>query len=503
MRLLDARPDNASARGCILRFAYAVVAPLLGLCLAAGSLRAAPSRAEPTPEHLSQSQLEVRGPEAASHIGYGVNPDGDPARPEIGAMGFDWTKVWWGPDWRMPYRVLRRIDVNVLLAGDIEGHAQAIGNEAYLKADYIEAWEIGNEVNLGASFGWNAPPDAATYTQMLCAIYEKIHEADPSVIVVSAGLAPVGRIPFTYGGHQGYCAPGLEWCGGWYQDEREYLREMLAAGAGQCFDALGYHPYGFLAPYDAAPGSWDCGPNDFCFRGVEPIRHIMVNEFGVDKPIWATEFGWIIDPADVGQGHCLSHHSMGGFLWMLVSEQKQAENLVGAYQYANAHYPWMGAMLLFNYGFADTHGCNQMSFFDIKGRQAYTDLTDMVEQVVPAQPVWSQGIHMLEQGDTRVRGGELTVNNRSPEPIDWSASLLSSSFPITLTETSGSYRETLPYTADPTGLGLGTHTATVATTSTVRIPVPIADGIQNVEVSLIVVEELFSAYLPLVARSYH
>jgi hypothetical protein len=493
----------AGRRGS-LRLGAAALAVALGLCLTAASLRAAGriDAAHPSEAGSDGDGVKGQSAESAAHIGYGVNPysAGDS---RIGAMGFDWTKVWTGPGYRLPYRVLRRIDVNVLLAGDIEGHAQGIGNEAYLQADNIEAWEIGNEVNLGAEFGWRAPPDAATYTQMLCAIYEKIHQADPSVIVVSAGLAPVGRIPFTYSGHQGYCAPGLSWCGGWYQDEREYLREMLAAGAGNCFDALGYHPYGFLAPYDAAPGSWECGVNDFCFRGVEAIREIMVNEYGVDKPIWATEFGWIVKPEDAGRPDCVEDPSLDGFNWMTVTLEVQKQNLLGAYEYAEANYPWMGAMLLFNLGFSDHHGCNQMSFFDIKNRPAESALTGMDKNTVPAQPVWSQGVHMVEQGDPGIRSGNLRVRNLSPEPIDWAASLVSSPFPITVTETSGSYKEVLGYTADPSGLALGTHTATFATTATVRIPVPIIDGSQDVEVSILVVEEIFSAYLPLVARSYH
>jgi hypothetical protein len=498
---LRSEPRNkaASKRGRVPRFASAALALVLGLCLAAGSLHAAGAGDEPEPVQAASGE---RSPQSAPHIGYGVNPTnyGDPA---IAAMGFDWTKVWAGPGGRLPYRVLRRIDVNYLLAGDIEGHAQGIGNEAYLQAENIEAWEIGNEVNLGAEFGWGTAPDAALYTQMLCAIYEKIKAADPSVVVVSAGLAPVGRVPFEYNGHQGYCAPGLEWCGGWYQDEREYLREMLDAGAANCFDAVGYHPYGFLAPYDAAPGSWECGVNDFCFRGVEAIRDILYNEYGVDKPIWATEFGWIIDPVDLNEGDCLNDPSMGGFLWMLVSEQQQADNLVGAYEYANAHYPWMGAMLLFNYGFSDVHGCNQMSFFDIKGRQAQTDLTSMAEEIVPAQPLWSgRRVWLLEVGDSRQLSSTLTVRNVSPEPMNWTGSLVSSSFPITLETTSGACPDTLPYVADSTGLEVGRHTATVATTATVGIPVPISDPVQNVEVSIFVVEEIFAAYLPLVVRSY-
>jgi hypothetical protein len=502
----EARVKSASGRGRALRFAAAAAALALGFCLAGGSLRASRGSGEAERAAAGGGQ---RGPQSTPHIGYGVNPVnyGDPG---IGNMGFDWTKVWTGPDLRLPYRVLRREGVQPstfdIWAGWDGGRGWLgwISDEARNRADWIEAWEIGNEVNLGAEFGWGAPPDAAAYTGLLCLAYERIKAGDPTAIVVSAGLAPVGRIPFTYNGHQGYCAPGVGWCGsGYYQDEREYLREMLDAGAANCFDALGYHPYGFAAPYDAAPGSWQCGANDFCFRGVEVIRDIMVNEYGVDKPIWATEFGWIVDPESVDTPYCPDGDpSWDGFVWMFVSPQFQASNLVGAYQYAEANYPWMGPMFVFNYGFSEVRGCNQMSFFDIKGRPAETELITMTEEIVPARPVWSGGLLMVEQGETRIRSGMLRVRNLSPEPIYWTASLISSGFPITLAETGGSYRDVLPFTADPSGLGLGTHAATVAVTVTTSIPVPVANAVQSAEVAIVVVEEIFSAYLPLVARSY-
>jgi len=292
--------------------------------------------------------------------------------PAIGEMGLEWMKLFGGPDHRFPYRVLRRIDVNYRLAGSIDSVAFQIGREAAERAEYIDAWEIGNEVNLGASFGWDAPPDAALYTEMLCATYEQIKARYPEVIVVSAGLAPTGRVPAEWEGHKGYCAPGLDGCLGYYQDDHEFLREMLDSGAADCFDALGYHPYGFGAPYDAAPGSAACGGDNFCFRGVEEIRRIMVEEYGVDKPIWVTEFGWIVDPRaeEVGRPECWDDPSIAQFHWQVVSPGEQADNIRGALQWAEDNYPWMGPMFLFNYGFYDSGSCNHMVFFDIQGLPA-------------------------------------------------------------------------------------------------------------------------------------
>jgi len=321
-----------------------------------------PPEPSPTPCSGTPIRFELGG------VNYPVSsPD-----PAIEEMGLSWIKVFSGPDHRFPYQVLRRVDINYRFVGSAQALAQGLGNEAYEKADYIDAWEAGNEVNLGAPFGWDAAPDARAYTELLCAVYPAIKGADPGVIVVSAGLAPTGRVAAEWEGHRGYCAPGLDGCMGYYQDDHEYLREMLDNGAGECFDALGYHPYGFGAPYDSPPGSEACGGDAFCFRGVEEIRRIMVEEYGVDKPIWATEFGWMVDPRDpdVGRAECWEDESIQQFHWQVVSPVDQALNVRGALEYAEENYPWMGPMFLFNYGFYDGSSCDHMGFFDIRGLPA-------------------------------------------------------------------------------------------------------------------------------------
>ena len=444
--------------------------------------------------------------QSSPHLGFGVNPT-NPAHAGIGQMGFDWTKSF-HTGGCTGYRNLVRIDVHADTLNDLAGWGANLYNLALANAGCVEAWEIGNEPNIDASFAWNGPPNAADYTRVLCEAYRRIKAADPSAIVVSAGLAPVGRIPFTWNGHKGYCAPGVSWCSGYYQDEREFTREMLQAGAATCFDAFGYHPYGYAAPYDAPPIEDDptspCGANDFCFRGVEKIREILYEEFGVDEPIWATEFGWIVDPRQVGRSECWDDPSMQQFQWMVVSPEEQATNLVGAFQWAEEHYPWMGAMFVFNYGFYSDTSCDQKGFFDIKGRPAEQALTAMAKNIVPSRPTWSgPGFSLVEEGQTRPAHGSARLHNLSPENLDWSAAVLSSPFPITLTVASGSDRTPLALEADPRGLGLGIYTATLQVT--------ISNDVQNVSVeppsqtlyyAIRVVEEVFDLYLPLTNRSY-
>ena len=443
---------------------------------------------------------------ADPHLGYGVN-GWDAGDAGIGVMGFDWTKVFGAVWYRLPYRVLRRVDVNASTLNDLEGWGNWLEGEAAAQAPYIEAWEIGNEPNLDASYGWQAPPNAADYTRVLCEAYRRIKRADPTAIVVSAGLAVTGRVPFTWNGHKGYCAPGLSWCPSYYQDEREFLREMLQAGAADCFDALGFHPYGFAAPATASPGSSECGPNDFCFRTVEVVRQIMVDEFGVDKPIWATEFGWLVDPRQVGESACWDHPSFKGRQWQAVSPDQQAQYLRDAFVYAEVNYPWMGGMFVFNYGFSSgMSGCDQMRFYDIKGRPAEAALTAMAKNKVPARPAWPSSVTLLSDVDApgTVRGA-FRVQSQTPDPLTWSVvSVSSPHFSLTFDQTTGAGRDALAFTVDSAGLSTGVYTATVQVEARPSPPldkaVPVEGATKTVEVVLRVVEEVYRTALPLVSR---
>jgi len=195
---------------------------------------------------------------------------------------------------------------------------------------------------------------------------------------------------------------------------------------------------------------------------------------------------------------------MQQFQWMVVTPEEQANNLVGAFQWAEEHYPWMGAMFVFNYGFYSDSSCNQMGFFDIKGRPAEQALAAMAKNIVPSLPIWSgPGFYLVEEGQTRPAYGSADLHNLSPETLYWNASVVSSPFPITITVASGSDRTALMLQADPSGLGLGTYTATLqATVSNDVRNVPVEPSSQTLYYTIRVIEEVFEIYLPIVNRSY-
>ena len=319
--------------------------------------------------------------QAATNLRYGIGV-AEPDATAVLRMGFDWMAVYELPKQRYPVNVLYRVPLNHWSAKSLDFwdiyqfeydlHYQLTGYE-----DRIEAYEIGNEVNLYLN-GWDAPPNAHDYVKLLCSAARTIKSLDPTAIIVSAGLSPVGRLAGNWQGHTGHNQTA--------QDEREYLKEFLSEGGNECVDAIGYHPAGFSANFDAEPDVNGGTPesncqNGFCFRGVEKIHELLVNQGYPNKPIWATEVGWIAQPEDAT---CLNDYSWAGRDWQRVSRQKQAENLVGAFEYAKKNWDWLEAIFVFNLNFSEAnyyHGCEQMRYYSVLGKDAYQSLSELRPQM--------------------------------------------------------------------------------------------------------------------------
>jgi hypothetical protein len=183
----------------------------------------------------------------------------------------------------------------------------------------IAAYQVWNEPNLSREWG-EQPPDPLTYTELLKVCYEGIKVADPTAIVISAGLAPTGTYTETA------------------MPDTMFLQRTYDAGAASFFDVLGINAPGFRASPEVSPdeaaitqeygrGRW------FTFRHVEDMRAIMVANGDGNKQIAILEMGWTLD-----QVH-------PDYSWFAVDEQMQADYLVRAYQYAAEHWqPWVGLM---------------------------------------------------------------------------------------------------------------------------------------------------------------
>jgi len=243
---------------------------------------------------------------------------------------------------------------------------QAMEGIARRGAGRVAAYQIFNEPNLNYEWGADAvdASAAARYAVLLNAAYTGIKAGDPNATVVSAGTA------------NGSTSPSM--------NDLDYLRAFYAAGARGSFDALGTHPYGG----NTAPESTTCGGT--CFRRAELQRQIMVEHGDSATPMWATEVGWLHE----------SSYDMGPYFeWQEVTAEQQADYLVRAFQFAEANWPWMGPMFVFNHDHSTAMWCagpcypptSSVHWFSVLNpdrtpRPAYTALANMPKTSTPTSP---------------------------------------------------------------------------------------------------------------------
>jgi hypothetical protein len=273
--------------------------------------------------------------------------------------GFTWVKQWFAwrdiegagkgqYDWSTADRIvsgaeefglklIARVDHEPTWAGpppsNINAFVDFLTAMATRYRGRIQAYQIWNEPNLAREWG-NKPPNAAEYTQMLKAAYQAIKKADPNALVISAGMAPT-----------------TEWSQRAVPDT-QFIQSMYNAGAKPYFDLLGAHGAGYKAPPEMDPGQVATDPNYYnvgdvncpgdacriyCFRHVEDLRQIMVDNGDAKKRVVVLEFGWTRD-----------ERPDSPYAWHRVEDQfVQGDYMVRAYQYAKEHWqPWIAVMSL-------------------------------------------------------------------------------------------------------------------------------------------------------------
>jgi hypothetical protein len=221
----------------------------------------------------------------------------------------------------------------------------------------VAAIEVWNEPNLDREWG-NQPisrQSAADYVRLLNGAYQAAKAADPSVVVLSAGLSPTGVTD----AHSA--------------DDVEYLEWLYEAGlkGGVSYDALGAHANTQAPDVASGPGSLPgFGHPSFYFRRVEQLREVQVKHGDADRQIWLLEFGWTSDTV----------HPQ--YKWFAVSEPKKAQNIVSAFVYARQHWtPWIGVMTVWNLPDPTWTAEREELWWSITApdgspRDAYTRLTD-------------------------------------------------------------------------------------------------------------------------------
>lgn len=253
-------------------------------------------------------------------------------------------------EWTEPDRIVKAIkDSNLRIVARIDGHpgwsrAQGIFPDdgppdrlsdftdflSALASRYkgrIDAYEIWNEPNLAREWG-RRPPNAAEYVQLLKASYDTIKRADSQALVITAGLSPTTDVSANA------------------RSDVMYLREMYAAGVKGSFDLLGVHGAGFKAAPETDPAVVANDPsltnNDpssaelrraYCFRHVEDLRQIMVDQGDADHKIAVLEMGWTSDM-----------RPNSPYRWHAVTEEEKADYLRRAFIYARENWSWSAFM---------------------------------------------------------------------------------------------------------------------------------------------------------------
>ncbi len=212
---------------------------------------------------------------------------------------------------------------------DFVNYARAVATRYKGQIHYFQVW---NEPNLTREWG-DRPPDPIGYTDLLCRTYKALKAVDPSIVVLSATLAPTIDISDLA------------------LSDLMYLQRMYDAGAGLCFDILGAQGYGLRS----GPTDHRSRPTDINFSHVTWVRDTMVANGDAAKPIWITEMAWNPVPNDPTIIQWQD--------WGQVTDEQDARYAVEAYQRTRAEWPWVGVACYWYFKRASDNEKNQASYY--------------------------------------------------------------------------------------------------------------------------------------------
>ncbi|MFQ6014570.1 MAG: hypothetical protein ACE5NP_03910 [Anaerolineae bacterium] len=244
----------------------------------------------------------------------------------------------------------------------------------------IKYYQIWNEPNIYPEWG-EQPVNAAEYTALLKVGYTRAKEADPEVVILSASLAPTIEL------------------GPRDMNDFIFLQQMYDAGAKDYFDILSIQDYGLWS----GPGDRRMRPRVLNFSRPVYIREIMVANDDEHKPIWASEVGWNAIPFD--------HPAYPQF--GRVSDEQLARYAVGAYQRAQADWPWMGVLNFWFFKRATDLEREQPFYYF---RMVEPDFTPMpvyqaMKEYAHQKPVVFIGYHQEDHWALHYQGGWRSVKD--------------------------------------------------------------------------------------------
>ncbi len=188
---------------------------------------------------------------------------------------------------------------------DFVDFATAVAGRYQGRIRYYQIW---NEPNGNGEWGHHQPVNPEQYASFLCLAYDAIKAVDPQAVVLAGALTPTVEL-----------SPANV-------NDLVFLQRMYNAGAGRCFDVMSAQGYGLWS------GAQDqrLRPTVINFPHHLFIRDVMVRHGDAEKPIWISEMGWNVAPADI-----YPHFGR-------VTEAQQAQYAIEAYQRTQAEWPWVG-----------------------------------------------------------------------------------------------------------------------------------------------------------------
>ena len=238
---------------------------------------------------------------------------------------------------------------------------------------HIQIW---NEPNIYPEWGEEAV-DPEAYTELLKVGYARAKEADPNIVVVSAGLAPTLEM------------------GPRNLSDLVFLERMYQAGARSYFDVLAVMGYGLWT----GPTDRRLSPDRTNFSRPQLIRHIMVEHGDEAKPVWIMEMGWNAAPPELPAP------------FGRVTEEQQARYAVLAYQRVRDEWPWVGVVFTWFFKRADEQERDQpMYYFRLVDPDFTTHpVYGALRELATSPPMVPIGYHQEDHWALEVEGSWETV----------------------------------------------------------------------------------------------
>jgi hypothetical protein len=202
----------------------------------------------------------------------------------------------------------------------------------------VAAWELWNEPNDASYFISDDP--VGEYAALVKAAYPAAKAADPDSTILAGSLA-----------HADF---------GW-------TKRLLDKGVGGNFDGWSVHPYsGPNSPLSRGDDNWIQAT---FIRGVPAVRQTLL-QYGQDKPLWLTEFGWSTCSVRSGGeewARCIDPNAQADFVRQALDQMRAWDYVKAAFYFKLKDTSADGADRNTNYGLLRSDGSEKPAFAAFAG----------------------------------------------------------------------------------------------------------------------------------------